>query len=62
MIHASSLSQLVTNELLKVWGEEGFDKHIEEVKEFYRKRRDVMHAAAEKHLKGQVKLAKHQIR
>jgi len=52
VVHASSLSQVVTSELLGAWQEEGFFKHLENVKNFYLKRRDVMVKAAEKHLTG----------
>jgi len=52
VVHASSLSQVITSELLGAWQEEGFFKHLDNVRDFYRKRRDVMVAAADKHLKG----------
>lgn len=53
VVHASSLSQVITNELLKTWGDEGFFKHVKEIRDFYQKRRDVMVAAADKHLTGE---------
>ncbi len=51
-VQANSLSQVLVVELLKAWGEEGFFQHVDKVKEFYQHRRDVMVAAADKHLKG----------
>ena len=51
-MQANSLSQVLVVELLKAWGEEGFFQHVDKVKEFYQHRRDVMVAAADKHLKG----------
>ena len=52
LLHASSLSQILVNELLLKWGDEGFDKHIDFVRDFYRKRRDAINEAAVKHLTG----------
>jgi len=54
VLHASSLSQVVTSSLLDQWGLEGFQSHVSEVEDFYRKRRDQMVAAADKHLTGLV--------
>ncbi len=53
MVHTSSLSQVLANELLKQWGHEGFFRHIEKVREFYIKRRDFMNSVAKKHLTGE---------
>ena len=50
LIHASSMSQVLTNELFNAWGHEGFLSHVEKVEDFYRQRRDCMTEAAEKHL------------
>ena len=50
----SLLSQVVTSSLLDQWGLEGFHSHVSEVEDFYRKRRDAMVAAADKHLTGLV--------
>ena len=50
----SSLPQVVTSSLLDQWGLEGFHSHVAEVEDFYRKRRDQMVAAADKHLTGLV--------
>ena len=52
VISAASLSQVVTNELLKQWGDEGLSDHIDQVAKFYAERRNAMLAAAEKHLAG----------
>ena len=67
VLHASSLSQVspvnlltivgaqvVTSSLFDQWGLEGFHSHVAEVEDFYRKRRDLMVAAADKHLAGLV--------
>lgn len=50
MLHASSLSQVIASELLHKWGIEGFMAHVGRIEDFYRKRRDIMHAAASLHL------------
>ncbi|CAL8104855.1 unnamed protein product [Orchesella dallaii] len=52
ILHTASLSQVVVNGTLRNWGTDGFRKHMESVKAFYKKRRDLMLAAAEKHLTG----------
>lgn len=52
ILHAPSMSQVLVSELLRTWGEEGFYKHAESVQEFYRKQRDSMLEAAERHLTG----------
>ncbi len=52
VLHASSLSQVIVSEMLGEWGLEGFQSHIDDVEDFYRQRRDAMHAAAKKHLTG----------
>jgi len=52
VLHASSLSQVITTNLLDQWGHQGFFNHIDNVEQFYKKRRDRMTAAADKHLKG----------
>ena len=52
VISAASLSQVVTNQLLKSWGDDGLNAHIAKIADFYQDRRDVMVAAAEKHLTG----------
>ena len=49
-----SFPQVVTSSLLDQWGLEGFHSHVSEVEDFYRKRRDTMVAAADKHLTGLV--------
>ena len=52
MLHASSLSQVITTNLLDQWGHQGFFSHIDSVEQFYKNRRDRMTKAADKHLKG----------
>jgi len=52
VLHASSLSQVITSQLLDQWGHQGFFSHIEKVEEFYRLRRDKMLRAADSHLAG----------
>ena len=51
VMHASSLSQVITNELLKKWGNDGLFEHIKNVQDFYKRRRDCMIKSADKHLK-----------
>ena len=43
---------MIVSELLKKWGQEGFDQHVSRVQEFYMKQRDAMLQCAEKHLTG----------
>ena len=52
VLHASSLSQVITHKLLETWGHEGFFSHIDAVESFYKARRDAMLAAADAHLAG----------
>ena len=44
--------QILLLELLNKWGWEGFDEHVKEVRHFYQSQRDLMLAAAHKHLSG----------
>lgn len=46
------ITQVMVSELLRKWGDEGFNKHIAKLREFYRTQRDTMLQAAEKHLAG----------
>jgi kynurenine/2-aminoadipate aminotransferase len=43
--------------ILKEWGYEGFDNHVETVTEFYRQKKYMCLKAAEKHLTGLLSLA-----
>ena len=52
VLHASSLSQVITSQLLAQWGTDGFFSHIDSVEQFYKARRDKMLAAADKPLAG----------
>ena len=38
--------------LFETWNDERFEKHFKEIQDFYRKKRDNMLAAVEKHLAG----------
>lgn len=51
-MHASSLSQVIASELLQRWGLKGFLQHVNAIETFYERRRDLMVAAADKHLTG----------
>ncbi|XP_066974732.1 kynurenine/alpha-aminoadipate aminotransferase, mitochondrial-like [Macrobrachium rosenbergii] len=48
--HVSNLSQVTLHHILNAWGDDGYERHLEMVKEFYWKRRDAVIACAEKHL------------
>lgn len=52
VLHASSLSQVITSKLLEQWGHQGFLEHVSKVECFYKGRRDKLVKAAEKHLNG----------
>ncbi|XP_060578972.1 kynurenine/alpha-aminoadipate aminotransferase, mitochondrial-like [Ruditapes philippinarum] len=52
VMHASTLSQATLLLILKEWGYEGFDNHVETVTEFYRQKKYMCLKAAEKHLTG----------
>ncbi|XP_022915117.1 kynurenine/alpha-aminoadipate aminotransferase, mitochondrial [Onthophagus taurus] len=51
-LHSSTLSQVITNNLLQSWGFEKLLEHFDTVSAFYRARRDITIEAMEKHLKG----------
>ncbi|XP_026671030.1 kynurenine/alpha-aminoadipate aminotransferase, mitochondrial-like isoform X2 [Ceratina calcarata] len=51
-IHASSLSQMLLYKFLNAWDLPKLREHFNYVKDFYRKRRDVMLSLIEKHLTG----------
>ena len=42
----------MASELLRVWGLKGFLQHVNAIESFYRRRRDLMVSAANKHLDG----------
>ncbi|XP_071512463.1 kynurenine/alpha-aminoadipate aminotransferase, mitochondrial-like isoform X2 [Panulirus ornatus] len=52
ILHAPAMSQVLVSELLHLWGEEGFFRHIRAVQDFYLKQRNAMLEAAKKHLTG----------
>lgn len=47
---------MVLLQVLEHWGYEGFDSHVQQVADFYRKRKDQCIKAAEKHLTGETLL------
>jgi kynurenine/2-aminoadipate aminotransferase len=51
-LHNSGVSQIMVTKLLDHWGKRGFDEHANKVAAFYCRRRDVLLAAAERHLTG----------
>lgn len=51
-MHASSLSQVILYNVLNEWGFEGFKNHLNQIKEFYRTRRNYTLEVVEKHLTG----------
>ncbi|XP_060795996.1 kynurenine/alpha-aminoadipate aminotransferase, mitochondrial isoform X2 [Neoarius graeffei] len=51
-MHTSTFTQLMVFQLLHVWGQEGFLKHVDGVVEFYRAQRNAMLSSADKWLKG----------
>uniref|UniRef100_A0A1B6D250 Aminotransferase class I/classII large domain-containing protein n=1 Tax=Clastoptera arizonana TaxID=38151 RepID=A0A1B6D250_9HEMI len=50
-LHTSGVSQVIVNKLLTQWGKQGFEKHIKEVKAFYREKKDRLIHACSRHLK-----------
>ena len=52
-LHTSGLSQAVASALLRRWeADGGWERHVEGVQAFYRRRRDAMEASARAHLGG----------
>lgn len=51
-ICTSGMSQVMVSELLREWGEDGFNNHITKLRQFYKSQRDAMLLAADTHLKG----------
>ncbi|KAK4884051.1 hypothetical protein RN001_000322 [Aquatica leii] len=51
-LHSSTLSQVLTYNLLNNWGFEKLLSHFESVRNYYKARRDVTLAAMDRHLKG----------
>nr|XP_053641221.1 kynurenine/alpha-aminoadipate aminotransferase, mitochondrial-like isoform X2 [Cherax quadricarinatus] len=52
VLHTPNFSQVIVSELLNKWGHQGYLNHVYSLREEYRKKRDVMQKAAEKHLAG----------
>ncbi|KAG8241941.1 hypothetical protein J6590_076059 [Homalodisca vitripennis] len=50
-LHTAGVPQVIVSKLLKSWDHEGYLQHIEQVKKFYRERRDLMVAACNRYLK-----------
>ncbi|KNZ44865.1 hypothetical protein VP01_874g5 [Puccinia sorghi] len=48
----SSVTQAITCKLLTHWGHERFEKHCEQVSQFYSEKLEVVNGAAERHLAG----------
>ncbi|EEB09965.1 kynurenine/alpha-aminoadipate aminotransferase, putative [Pediculus humanus corporis] len=51
-LHACSLSQVIIDSFLEKWGFDGFFEHLESVRKYYKRKKEMMIAAAEKHLTG----------
>jgi tryptophan aminotransferase len=51
-LQAASITQVLALALLRHWGHEGFLTHTSKASDFYRRKRDVFVAAAERHLRG----------
>ncbi|KAK4185852.1 pyridoxal phosphate-dependent transferase [Podospora australis] len=54
-LQASSISQVIALSLFRKWGHGGFLQHAARTAEFYKHRRDLLLAAAERHLRGKAK-------
>lgn len=46
--------QVLIHELLMTWGDEGFKKHISDICQFYKRKRDDMLHALQIHLTGEL--------
>ncbi|KAJ3648809.1 hypothetical protein Zmor_020582 [Zophobas morio] len=51
-LHSSTLSQVITENLLQTWGHDKFMEHLNFVKKYYKARRDLTIVSMERHLKG----------
>uniref|UniRef100_A0A7S1JB35 Aminotransferase class I/classII large domain-containing protein n=1 Tax=Eutreptiella gymnastica TaxID=73025 RepID=A0A7S1JB35_9EUGL len=51
-MHASGVSQSLILALLKEWGDDGWQAHVESVKNVYRRRRELFLSLCDKHLTG----------
>jgi len=49
-LHACGVSQALMVSILDSWGVEGFQNHVEGIRQFYKERRDICHRLATKHL------------
>jgi kynurenine/2-aminoadipate aminotransferase len=50
-LHVSGISQLLVDRVLDSWGEEGWENHVNSVRDFYRGQRDTFVALADKYLR-----------
>lgn len=53
-LHAPTLSQVILYKLMKSWGYDGLMKHYMKLRQFYKRRRDIISRMAHKHLHGLV--------
>ena len=51
-MHCPAFVQVICAELLKTWGQKGFESHVTQVQNFYKDQRNKMLKAAEMHLTG----------
>ena len=52
VLHTSGVSQAMVAKLLRAWGPAGLETHLCRIAVFYARKRDRIHAAAERHLAG----------
>lgn len=51
-LHTSSLTQMMASKLLAAYGEDGWNKHVDKVADFYGQRRDLFKTLLLRHLSG----------
>lgn len=52
VMHCSTLSQVLAIKLLDLWNLEGFEKHLDSIRQFYKSQRDIAISSATKWLTG----------
>ncbi|MCL4140216.1 UNVERIFIED_CONTAM: hypothetical protein GTU68_001550, partial [Idotea baltica] len=52
ILHTSSFSQVICNELLKQWGDDGLERNMLKIRDFYSTQKNHLNKAAEKYLSG----------
>lgn len=52
ILHCSNLSQVFISELLRTWGDGGFDNHVKKVQTFYKHQKEIMVDKANRWLTG----------